>query len=90
LIGGCRNTRGDRKRPVDRSIVNHRAIAGLYTIRILRFCRAEASSAAALIAYLKLQIKKLKRELCGRRSERTARLLYQLELQLGGVGDGCQ
>ena len=44
--------------------------------------RAEASSAAALIAHLKLQIEKLKRELYGPRSERTARLLDQLELQL--------
>ena len=43
--------------------------------------RAEASSAAALIAHLKLQIEKLQRELYGPRSERTARLLYQLELQ---------
>jgi transposase len=44
--------------------------------------RAEASSATALIAHLKLQIEKLKRELYGPRSERTARLLDQLELQL--------
>jgi Transposase C of IS166 homeodomain len=44
--------------------------------------RAEASSAAALIAHLKLQIEKFKRELYGPRSERTARLLDQLELQL--------
>ena len=44
--------------------------------------RAEASSAAALIAHLKLQIEKLKRELYGPRSERTARLLDQLELKL--------
>jgi transposase len=44
--------------------------------------RAEASSATALIAHLKLQIEKLNRELYGPRSERTARLLDQLELQL--------
>ena len=43
---------------------------------------AEASNAQALIAALKLQIEKLKRELYGQRSERKARLLDQLELQL--------
>lgn len=44
--------------------------------------RAEASSAEALIAHLRLAIEKLKRELYGRRSERKARLLEQMELQL--------
>ena len=43
---------------------------------------AEASNAAAIIAALKLQIEKLRRELYGQRSERKARLLEQLELQL--------
>ncbi|HET8728348.1 MAG TPA: IS66 family transposase [Alphaproteobacteria bacterium] len=43
---------------------------------------AEASSAAALIAHLKLEIEKLRRALYGQRSERKARLLDQLELQL--------
>ncbi len=43
---------------------------------------AEASSAKAVIAGLKLQIEKLRRELYGQRSERKARLLDQLELQL--------
>jgi transposase len=43
---------------------------------------AKASSAEALIAALKLTIEKLKRELYGRRSERKARLLDQLELEL--------
>ena len=43
---------------------------------------AERSSAAALIAHLKLQIEKLRRELYGSRSERKARLLEQMELQL--------
>jgi transposase len=43
---------------------------------------AERSSAAALIAHLKLQIEKLRRELYGSRSERKARLLAQMELQL--------
>src|SRR5215212_2554243 len=43
---------------------------------------ADRSSAAALIAYLKLQIEKLRRELYGSRSERKVRLLAQIELQL--------
>jgi transposase len=40
------------------------------------------SSTEALIAYLKLEIEKLRRELYGSRSERKARLLEQMELQL--------
>ena len=36
---------------------------------------ADRSSGAALIAHLTLQIEKLRRELYGTRSERTARLL---------------
>ena len=44
--------------------------------------QAELSSHEALIAHLKLQIEKLRRELYGSRSERTARLLEQMELQL--------
>jgi len=44
--------------------------------------RAERSADRALIAHLKLQILKLNRERFGQRSERTARLLDQLELQL--------
>ena len=44
--------------------------------------KARASDDRALIAHLKLQIEKLKREIYGPRSERTARLLDQLELQL--------
>ncbi len=43
---------------------------------------AEASNAEAIIAALKLMIEKLRRELYGQRSERKARLLDQLELQL--------
>ena len=43
---------------------------------------AEKSSNLALIAHLKLQIEKLNRERFGPRSERTARLLDQMELQL--------
>jgi transposase len=44
--------------------------------------QAIASSTEAMIAHLKLTIEKLKRELYGQRSERTARLLDQMELQL--------
>lgn len=44
--------------------------------------RAEQSDAQALIAQLKLQVALLRRTLYGQRSERGARLLDQLELQL--------
>lgn len=44
--------------------------------------KAAASSVEATIAHLKLQIEKLRRELYGHRSERTARLLDQMELEL--------
>src|SRR5690606_13371155 len=43
---------------------------------------ADASSTDALIASLKLQIEKFRGELFGQRSERKARLLGQLELEL--------
>src|SRR5712671_6313106 len=44
--------------------------------------QADLSGSEALIAHLKLAIEKLRRELYGTRSERTARLLDQMELQL--------
>lgn len=44
--------------------------------------RAELSAKEALIAHLELRIENLKRELYGQRSERTARLIAQLELEL--------
>ena len=44
--------------------------------------RAQRSDDQALIAHLKLQIEKLNRDRYGPRSERTARLLDQMELQL--------
>jgi transposase len=44
--------------------------------------QAEQSSNLALISHLKLQIEKLNRDRFGPRSERTARLLDQMELQL--------
>jgi transposase len=48
----------------------------------LAAARAQASDDQALIAHLKLQIEKLNRDRFGPRSERTARLLDQLELTL--------
>jgi hypothetical protein len=44
--------------------------------------RARTSGAEAIIAALKLEIERLRRELHGRRSERTSRLIDQLELEL--------
>jgi transposase len=43
----------------------------------------------AVIATLKLEIEKLKRALYGQKSERRARLLDQLELQLAAVDGGA-
>ena len=48
----------------------------------LASARAATANDRSLIAYLKLEIEKLRRALHGPRSERTARLLDQLELQL--------
>jgi hypothetical protein len=50
--------------------------------------RARQSDDQALIAHLKLQIEKLNRDRYGPRSERTARLLDQLELTHGRGGAG--
>jgi transposase len=44
--------------------------------------KASVSSAEALIGHLKLAIEKLKRELRGSRSERTSKLIDQMELEL--------
>jgi len=44
--------------------------------------QAKLSDTEALIAHLQLMIEKLKREKYGQRSERTARLIAQMELQL--------
>lgn len=57
------------------------AAASLAAAEALR-AKAEASSVEATIAHLRLMIEKLKRELYGQRSERTARLIDQMELQL--------
>ena len=46
------------------------------------FAKARVSDDQALIAHLKLQIEKLNRDRYGPRSERSARLLDQLELTL--------
>jgi transposase len=46
------------------------------------WAQADLSSHEALIAHLKLEIEKLRRELYGSSSERKARLLEQMELQL--------
>jgi transposase len=48
----------------------------------LASARAAAANDRSLIAYLKLEIEKLRRVIYGPRAERTARLLDQLELQL--------
>jgi transposase len=47
--------------------------------------QAQASATDALIAHLKLQIAKLRREQYGPSAERTRRLLDQMELQLGDL-----
>jgi hypothetical protein len=44
--------------------------------------RARETSAEAMIAHLRLAIAKMRRALYGRRSERGARLLEQMELEL--------
>ena len=49
--------------------------------------RAANTSTEALIAHLKLEIEKLRRALYGSRSERKARLLEQMELQLEETRD---
>jgi transposase len=54
------------------------ARAGAETAQV----KAERAGDQALIAHLKLSIEKLRRELHGQRSERSARLLDQMELQL--------
>jgi transposase len=48
--------------------------------------QAAGSSAEALIAHLTLEIEKLRRALYGSRSERKARLLDQMEMQLEDLG----
>jgi len=57
----------------------------------LATARAKASDDQALIAHLKLQIEKLRRELYGPRSERTSRILDQMEDRgIVGPADGSR
>jgi len=51
--------------------------------------KAAASSTEVTIAHLKLMIEKLKRELYGRRSECTARLIDQMEFQLAELEEAA-
>lgn len=51
--------------------------------------QAKQSSTEALIAHLKLEIEKLRRTIYGTRSERSARLLDQLELELEELEAGA-
>ena len=48
----------------------------------LALARAQLADTAATIARQKLEIAKLKRQIYGPRSERTARLIEQMELEL--------
>ena len=48
----------------------------------LALARARNADDAAMIAAQKLEIAKLKRQIYGPRSERTARLIEQMELEL--------
>src|SRR5712691_2386501 len=50
--------------------------------------RAKLSGAEAMIAHLQLVIAKMKRELFGPRSERSQRLIEQMELQLEELAVG--
>ena len=61
----------------------HAMIVAERTARLEAEARlANARAEAALIAYYKLEIEKLRRQLYGTRSERKARLLEQMELEL--------
>src|SRR5271165_6450139 len=63
----------------DRHIIE--AARAAYAEAELAVARAKASDDQALIAHQRLRIEKLTRELYGPRSERTSRLLDQIELQ---------
>src|ERR1700730_12016523 len=68
--------------PDDIDALKAALVAALAEVAIVR---AQQSDDQALIAHLKLQIEKLNRDRYGPRSERTARLLDQLELTLEGM-----
>src|SRR4051794_8671429 len=59
----------------------HATIKAAHAEAELAVARAKASDDQALIAHQQLQIAKLTRQLYGPRSERTSRLLDQIELQ---------
>lgn len=65
-------------------LAEHTIIVAERDVAVAQAANAQAmlSDNDALIAALELKIEKLRRELRGQRSERTARLLDQLELQL--------
>lgn len=63
-------------------ILSERAARLAVESKLATKVQAEQSNVDALIAYLKLEIEKLRRVLYGSRSERSVRLLDQLELQL--------
>src|SRR6201747_1907120 len=70
---------GLEKLPADIEALHAALLAARAELAIVR---AQQSDDQALIAHLKLQIEKLNRDRYGPRSERTARLLDQLELTL--------
>lgn len=70
---------GSEKLPEDIEALHAALLAARAELAIVR---AQQSDDQALIAHLKLQIEKLNRDRFGPRSERTARLLDQLELTL--------
>jgi transposase len=70
---------GPEKLPKDIDALHAALLAARAELAIVR---AQQSDDQALIAHLKLQIEKLNRDRYGPRSERTARLLDQLELTL--------
>ena len=71
----------DDTESLKRLLVAARAYAAAVTAEAATL-RAKAADDEALIAHLKLWIEKLNRDRFGQRSERSARLLDQLELQL--------
>jgi transposase len=70
---------GPEKLPEDIEALHAALLAARAELAVVR---AQQSDDQALIAHLKLQIEKLNRDRYGPRSERTARLLDQLELTL--------
>src|SRR6195256_1755987 len=65
------------------------AARAAYAEAALAVARAKASHDQALIAHQQLRIEKLTRQLYGPRSERTSRLLDQIELQFEELEGGA-